>query len=176
MNDNVEFVITLPSSLGNEVAFFSRARATIGVLVQIIASAMDELVIAAPYIRGEEILGKGIIQYALQHAVEKRKINLSIVSTGESMDSITSLPWIRKNKSTVAFYCPKANIEPQKFLGSHAKFCIADKKIAYIGSANLTFLGLNQHLEMGVLVHDELALQVYDLWKLLIYKEFFIEV
>lgn len=175
MNERAEFVVTLPSSIDKEITFFAKARMTIGVLVQIIAEAQNEIVMAAPYIRGDDILGKGIIQHALQHAVEERAVRLSIVSTGESIDSITSLPWIKNNRSNIQFYSPKINLESKQYLGSHAKFCIVDKKSAYIGSANLTFLGLNQHLEMGILIHNDLAIQVYDFWELLKIKEFFIE-
>ncbi len=32
----------------------------------------------------------------------------------------------------------------------HAKFCIADAQVGYFGSANLTSLGLGQHVEIGV--------------------------
>ncbi len=34
---------------------------------------------------------------------------------------------------------------------------------------------MHKHLEMGTLVYGEMANQVYDIWRLLIKKEFFIE-
>ena len=173
MSNQVEIVLTLPQSLGPEMAYLARARTTLGALTQMIAQARLELVMAAPYIKGE-IFDQGILQSALQHAVEKRHVELSIVTTGESLDSFSNILWIASNRARVHFFRPKSNVDV-KHLGSHAKFCIADGQTAYIGSANLTFLGLNQQLEMGVLLHGELAKQVSDFWRLLVVNEFFIK-
>lgn len=174
MSDQVEFVITLPESLGAETAHVARARTTLGALTQMVAQSQQELVMAAPYIRGADIFGQGILQSALQYAVEIRKVELNIVTTGESLDSFIDVAWISANRDSVYFYRPKTNIETEQYLGSHAKFCIADRQVAYIGSANLTFLGLHQHLEMGVLLHGELAKQISDFWQLLAVKGFFV--
>lgn len=173
MSSQVELVLTLPQSLGPEMAYLARARTTLGALTQMVAQAQHELVMAAPYIKGD-IFGEGILQIALQQAVEKRHVELSIVTTGESLDSFANIAWILANQARVHFFRPKSNIDVEHHLGSHAKFCIADGQIAYIGSANLTFLGLHQHLEMGVLLYSELAKQVSDFWKLLIINEFFV--
>lgn len=173
MNSQVELVLTLPQSFGPEMAYLVHARTTLGALTQMVAQAQHELVMAAPYIKGE-ILGQGILQNALQHAVEKRHVELNIVTTGESLDSFTNITWIMANRARVHFFCPKGNVDIEQNLGSHAKFCIADGQIAYIGSANLTFLGLHQHLEMGVLLHGELAKQVSDFWRLSVINEFFV--
>ncbi len=155
------------------MAYLAHARTTLGALTQMVAQAQRELVMAAPYIRGD-IFGQGILQNALQYAVEKRHVQLSIVTTGESLDSFTNIDWIKANRGRVHFFRPKTNVDIEQHLGSHAKFCIADEQIAYIGSANFTFLGLHQHLEIGVLLYGELAKQVFDLWKLLRLNEFFI--
>jgi len=47
-----------------------------------------------------------------------------------------NIAWIETNRTRVQFFRPKANLELQQYLGSHAKFCIADWQVAYIGSAN----------------------------------------
>lgn len=172
MNSQVELVLTLPESLGPEMAYLARARTTLGALTQMVAQAQRELVMAAPYTKGD-IFGQGILQNALQHAVEKRHVELNIVTTGESLDSLANIAWIAANRVRVHFFRPKSNLNVEQLLGSHAKFCIADGQIAYIGSANLTFLGLHQHLEMGVLLYGELAKQVFDFWRLLIFNGFF---
>ncbi len=172
MSSQVELVLTLPQSLGPEMAYLAHARTTLGALTQMVAQAQHELVMAAPYIKGD-IFGEGILQIALQHAVEKRHVELNIVTTGESLDSFTNIAWIMANRARVHFFRPKSNVDIEQHLGSHAKFCIADGQIAYIGSANLTFLGLRQHLEMGVLLHDELAREVRNLWVLLTKSGFF---
>jgi phosphatidylserine/phosphatidylglycerophosphate/cardiolipin synthase-like enzyme len=174
MSSTVELVLTLPESLGTEVAYLAHARTTLGALTQMAAQAQHELVMAAPYINGS-IFGEVILQHAMQYAVEKRQVQLSIVTTGESLDGFMNITWIEANRTKVQFFRPKTNIELQQHLGSHAKFCLSDKQVAYIGSANLTYLGLHQHLEMGVLLQGELAKQVSDFWKLLILNEFFIE-
>lgn len=173
MSSQVELVLTVPQSLGSEMAYLAHARTTLGALTQMVAQTQQELVMAAPYIKGD-IFGQGILQNALRHAVEKRRIQLSIVTTGESLDSFTNIAWITANQARVRFFRPKINVDVEQHLGSHAKFCIADGQTAYIGSANLTFLGLHQHLEMGVLLHDELAKQVSDFWRLLMLNEFFV--
>jgi phosphatidylserine/phosphatidylglycerophosphate/cardiolipin synthase-like enzyme len=172
MSNQVEIVLTLPQSLGPKMAYLARARTTMGALTQMVAQAQNKLVMAAPYIKGD-IFGQGVLQNALQYAVEQRHVQLSVVSTGNSLDEFLEIPWIITNRARIIFYRPKINVEIEQ-LGTHAKFCIADEVTAYIGSANLTFLGLHQHLEMGVLLHDDLAKQVYDFWKLLIANEFFI--
>lgn len=173
MSNQVELVLTLPQSIGPEMAYLARARTTLGALTQMVALAQHELVMAAPYIKGG-IVGEGILQDALQHAVEKRYVELNIVTTSESLNSLSNIAWIMANRARVHFFRPKSNVDDKQHLGSHAKFCIADAQIAYIGSANLTFLGMHQHLEMGVLLHGELGKQVSDFWRLLIVNGFFV--
>lgn len=173
MSSQVELVLTVPQSLGLEMAYLAHARTTLGALIQMVAQTQHELVMAAPYIKGD-IFGQGILQTALQYAVERRHVQLNIVTTGESLDGFTSIAWITANRARVHFFRPKTNMDVEQYLGSHAKFCIADGVTAYIGSANLTFLGLHQHLELGVLLHGELATQVANFWRLLLLNGFFV--
>lgn len=172
-NQQVELVLTVPQSLGPEMAYLAHARTTLGALTQMVAQTQHELVMAAPYIKGD-MFGQSILQLALQHAVEKRHVQLSIVTTGENLDGLINISWVMANRARIYLFRPKTNMEIQQHLGSHAKFCIADGRTAYIGSANLTFLGLHRHLEMGVLLHEELARQVSDFWKLLVASGFFV--
>jgi phosphatidylserine/phosphatidylglycerophosphate/cardiolipin synthase-like enzyme len=174
VKNQTELVLTLPETLGPEMAHLAHARTTFGALTQMVAQSEQELVIAAPYIRGD-ILGESILQAALEHAVLKRHVEISIATTGKSLDGFNHIPWIVQNRSRVHLFRPKSNVDFEPNIGSHAKFCIADKRIAYIGSANITFLGLHKHLEMGVLVYDEMANQVYDFWRLLVKNEFLVE-
>lgn len=174
MKNQVELVLTIPDTLGPEMAHLARARTTLGALTQMIANSQHELVIGAPYIR-EDILGVSILQTALQHAVEKRQVDLSIVTTRESLNRFINIPWIVQNRARVHIFRPKSNFDIEENIGSHAKFCVADRHTAYIGSANLTFLGLHKHLEMGVLLNGDVAKQVCDFWRLLIISEFLVE-
>ena len=77
---------------------------------------------------------------------------------------------IQNNLKCITFYQPLANKLDENHLGSHAKFCICDSKKAYVGSANFSNLGLNQHFEMGVLLHGPLAKKM-QIWKKLIEEE-----
>ena len=172
-NQQVELVLTVPQSLGSGIAYLARARTTLGALTQMAAQTQHQLVIAAPYIKAD-VLGQGILQNALRYAVEQRHVHLSIVTTGENLDSFAEIVWIAANRTRVHFYRPKTNLDIEEHLGSHAKFCISDRQVAYIGSANLTYLGLHQHLEMGVLVYGQLANQVADFWTLLVTNGFFV--
>jgi phosphatidylserine/phosphatidylglycerophosphate/cardiolipin synthase-like enzyme len=174
MGNQTELVLTLPDVLGPEFANLAHARTTLGALTQMIAQSEQELVIASPYIR-KDILGESILHTALEYAVQERQVDISILTVGESLKRFSDISWIAHNRSRVHMFRPKSNVDFKQNIGSHAKFCIADKRIAYIGSANLTFLGLHKHLEMGVLVHDKIARQVYDFWKLLVKSEYLIE-
>jgi phosphatidylserine/phosphatidylglycerophosphate/cardiolipin synthase-like enzyme len=174
MKNKTELVLTLPETLGQEIVHLAHARTTLGALTQMVAQSQQELIIAAPYIR-EEILENSILQAALEYAVQKRHVEINIVTTGESLDRFISVPWIVQNRSRVHTFRPKSNVDFEPNIGSHAKFFIVDKRIAYIGSANITYLGLHKHLEMGVLVYDELANQVFEFWRLLVTNDFFVE-
>jgi phosphatidylserine/phosphatidylglycerophosphate/cardiolipin synthase-like enzyme len=59
---------------------------------------------------------------------------------------------------------PSAELGGEHTLGSHAKFCVADGESAYVGSANLTGAGLSGQLELGLLVHGEVARQIEQFW------------
>jgi phosphatidylserine/phosphatidylglycerophosphate/cardiolipin synthase-like enzyme len=61
-------------------------------------------------------------------------------------------------------------------LGSHAKFCVGDGCIAYVGSANLTGKGLSGQFEMGVLARGPIARQIAQFWELAVTSGLFVEV
>ena len=70
---------------------------------------------------------------------------------------------------------PQANILDENFIGSHAKFCVADGRAGYIGSANLTGRGLSGQVEMGVLVRGEVAAQIEEFCDYCISIELFVD-
>ena len=49
-------------------------------------------------------------------------------------------------------------------LGSHANFCVANRELANVGSANLTGSGLSGQVEMGVLIRGSVARQIDQFW------------
>lgn len=172
---NAEFVITAPESYGAELAYRARARTTIGVLTQLIAQAERSLVIAAPFIQSGEGMDTSPLADALRAALQ-RGVNVDVVSTGGGLQAVGAEELRRTVRGRLRLFQPRANLEDKRRLGSHAKFCLADDRHAYIGSANLTGPGLSTNLEMGVLVHGELARQISEFWKYLHEVGFFVEV
>lgn len=173
MDELIEFVITVPEPFGAELAYKTRTRTTLGVLTQLIACAQGELVLAAPFIQAERSLIAGPLADALQAAL-RRGVRTNIVSTNQGLQSLKQVNWLMDTTPNLRFFQPETNIERESQLGSHAKFCIADKAAAYVGSANLTGPGLAEHLEMGFLVHGKYAEQIADLWRFLVDKGFWV--
>ena len=174
MCELIEFVITVPESFGAELSYKTRARTTLGVLTQLIAGAQQNIVLATPFIHAERSLIEGPLAEALQAALQ-RGVRIDIVSTGQSLQSLRKVEWLGPPHQNVRFFQAKANIDREQRLGSHAKFCIADKTEAYVGSANLTGPGLAENLEMGFLVHGKHAKQIADFWELLVNKGFWVD-
>lgn len=170
----VEFVITVPEPYGAKLAYRARARTTLGVLTQLVSQAQQSLVIAAPFLQSSETLDRGPLAEAL-HAALRRGVAVDMVSIGSSLRSldISDIPMIGNGQ--LRFFQPLTNVEDKRRLGSHAKFCIADGKDAYIGSANLTGAGLSGNLEMGLLVRGEVARQIEQFWQHLLEIGFFVE-
>jgi phosphatidylserine/phosphatidylglycerophosphate/cardiolipin synthase-like enzyme len=170
-----EFVITTPEPYGAELAYKTRARLTLGALIQLIAQTKHSLVIGAPFVQPNSSFVNGLLVDALRGALQRR-VRMDIVSTGSSLEALDTEALQHIAWGQLRFFRPRPNVEDGSRLGSHAKFCIADKQHAYIGSANLTTPGLVGNLEMGVLVHDELALQIAEFWEFLLQTGFFVEV
>lgn len=169
----IEFVITVPEPYGAELASRVRARMTLGVLTQLVAQAERYLVIAAPYIQGGEKLHSSPLGIALQAALQ-RGIDMDVISTSSSLQALNIGTLRRIAKGKLRFLQPYSNVVDERELG-HAKFCLADGLHAYIGSANLTGRGLYGNLEMGVLVHGELAQQMEQFWRYLLEMGFLAE-
>lgn len=161
---SVQLVITAPEPYGAELAHRMRCRMTLGVLTQLLAQARKFVVIAAPFMQHGYGLSYGPLAEALRGALQ-RGVNVSIVSTGQSLQTL-DLTWLQHSaRGTLRLFRPEANVTDNQQLGSHAKFCIADGEWAYVGSANLTGPGLSRHLEMGILVSGDLAKQIEEFWK-----------
>ena len=173
--DNAEFVITAPEPYGAELAYRTRARLTLDALTQLIAQAKQSLVVASPFIQPNSGLDSGPLADALRGAL-RRGVMVDIVSTGSGLQSLALADLQRIAVGRLRFFQPRPNVEDERHLGSHAKFCIADSQHAYVGSANLTAPGLSGNLEIGLLVHGELALQIAEFWEFLLRTGFFIEV
>lgn len=162
--DKPSLVITLPQSIGLDFAYQTRARTTLGVLIQLFSEAKERVIIAAPFISlnknnlfNNELTG--IINSALERGVE-----IDVLSTGASLNKHEWIIDTRTIRGNFNLYRPSDNINDESKLGSHAKFCIMDGISAYIGSANLTGPGLSSQLEIGLLVQGDVAQQLQEFW------------
>jgi len=174
-SSNIEFVVTIPEPYGVELAYEARVRTTLGVITQLIAQAQQQLIVAAPFIQPHKSLESGPLAEALRAAL-RRGVNVDVVGTGSSLEALALDDRGQEARGRLRLFQPRVNVEDERRLGLHAKFYIADDRHAYIGSANLTIPGLSENLEMGLLIHGEIAQQIAEFWRLLLDKEFFIEV
>jgi len=170
-----ELVITAPEPYGTFLAYQSRSRTTLGVLSQLLAQATRRVIISAPFIQPGHGLGDGVLANAVQAAIG-RGVNIDVLSTGVSLQAIDRNRFLQGSAGKLKLYRPAANITDEQRLGSHAKFCVADGYSAYVGSANLTGPGLSGQLEMGLLVHGEIAHQIEQFWTYLIDVGIFVPV
>jgi phosphatidylserine/phosphatidylglycerophosphate/cardiolipin synthase-like enzyme len=169
-----ELVITIPSSFGPELANIIEARITIGVIIQLIAQSKKIVIIGAPFIQRAISEKNQDFKVAINSALN-RDVQVNIISTGTGLDTFPR-GLKQENIELIHYFQPQRNIDNKNQLGSHAKFCISDGKHAYIGSANLTDPGLFENLEMGILIHGNVAKQALKFWEYLVDKKFFIEV
>lgn len=155
---DVSFVITAPSGQAPVISFENRVRQTHGVLIDIIVSAKKYIVYSSPYLRDLSQANNNI-NNALISAL-KRGVQLSILSTSDALKNINLDQYKGYN---IHIYTP-FDFKKKTDVFSHAKFCLSDGIQVYLGSANFTFAGLNNNLEMGVFSKGTLAKQVESFW------------
>jgi phosphatidylserine/phosphatidylglycerophosphate/cardiolipin synthase-like enzyme len=158
-----ELVITAPEPYGSLLAYQTRCRTTLGVLSQLLVQADHRVIITAPFIQPGHGLANGALADAVQSAL-RRGVNVDVLSTGLSLQAIDRGRLLQYASGKLQLFQPSTNLSDERKLGSHAKFCVADGESAYVGSANLTNPGLFGQLEMGVLIHGELARQIEGFW------------
>lgn len=174
-HEKVELVIIPPEQFGIELVYQFCARTTLGVLTQLIAQAKTHIVIASPFLQPPEGLAISPLLAALKHALG-RNIFVDVICTGIGIE-IFKRGWNTfLGGGKIRLFRPKPNIDDERLLGSHAKVLISDAQHAYIGSANLTYPGLTGNLELGVLVHGNLAAQAASFFVYLMEIEYLIEV
>lgn len=170
---SVELVITAPEPYASELAYATRARITLGVLIQLFVEARQKIVIAAPFVQSHAILELGVLAEAISAALS-RGICIDFMSTRSNLEMTTLQTFAKSHRQQVRLFYPAFPSADISKLGSHAKFCIRDEEAAYVGSANLTTPGLgyagsalhqaSQHFEMGVLIRGGIAAQLYQFW------------
>jgi len=104
------------------------------------------------------------MEVALKASLD-RGVNVDVVSTGRSLATIDAATVRKRTLGVLRFFRPLANLQDEERLGSHAKFCLADGAVAYVGSANLTGPGLSEHVELGLLVRGDIARQIWNFWE-----------
>lgn len=171
----VELVATIPVVDGVDLAGEFGLRTTLGVLTEIIATADQHVVLGSPFLQGSRLqldpLGNAIT------AALRRGVCVDVISTSSSLASLRpGAARERTDGGSLRTFQPAPNVEDERALGSHAKFCAADGAIAYIGSANLTLKGVGGHLEMGTLVHGLLARRFWRLINRLFEVGYFVEI
>jgi phosphatidylserine/phosphatidylglycerophosphate/cardiolipin synthase-like enzyme len=162
-NLGLELVITAPEPYGAALGYRTRTRNTIGALTQMIAKAQEHVVLSAPYLQSGYGLSAGPLFSALTSAL-RRGVDVDIASTAQSLETLNPNQLAQGAKGALRLYRHFANVEDERNIGSHAKFCVIDSRWAYIGSANLTGPGLSKHLELGILVEGDIARQLAEFW------------
>ena len=159
-----ELVITAPQAYASSLAYHTRCRLTLGVLTQLMAEFRRHVVIAAPFFQVGYGVSRGPLADALRAAL-RRGVDVDVVSTGQALSALDTM-WLRdKTVGQLRLFQPQANIENERRIGLHAKFCVSDDERAYVGSANLTGPGLSEHFEMGLLIRGEVAQQIGSFWR-----------
>src|SRR5258708_5399767 len=120
-NNYVELVMTAPEPFGSSLAYHTRSRTTLGVLIQLLVESRSHLIISAPFMQAGYGLSAGPLDIALQSAL-RRGVNVNIVSTGKGLNTIDHNRLTNEYPGTLQMYRPNRNIEDERKLGSHAKF------------------------------------------------------
>lgn len=167
----VDLVITAPVPYAEEFAYAVRARSTLGVVIQLLATADRQVILAAPFLQAEPVLEVGVLAWALRAALS-RGVSVGLMTTRQNLDLPLVRAFHRRYPAQFRLYHPAFPTSDLSKLGSHAKFCIQDDRAAYVGSANLTAPALGGgdaqsrvHFEMGLLVEGAVARQLAAFWE-----------
>lgn len=169
----VEVVVTAPEVLGAEFVSRLGVRTTLGVLTELLASAQSHVIIAAPFIQGAEVLHTGPLGTALLAAF-KRGVQVDVLSTGASLVGLALGHLRAVAGARFRTFQSRENVKDPRVLGSHAKFCLCDGQHVYVGSANITQMGISGHFELGVLLHGKAAQEIFGLIRALIEVGYFV--
>lgn len=171
---SVDLVLTLPDLRGTPL-YQPGTRTTTGALTQIVAGARRKVILAAPFMQAGHGLSTGPIALAVEAALS-RGVRVDVLGTHGGLATLDTHRLCRSSRSVLRLWEASAHIARPEQLGSHAKFCVVDEHIAYVGSANFTGPGLSTQLEMGLLVEGPVAAQISAFWDLACRTGFFVEV
>jgi len=172
----VELVITAPDPIGVHIREKLGCRSTLGVLTQLLAQSRREVILATPFLRAEQgIIGGGSLFDAIAAALQ-RGVYVDVFSSGDGLQALLGSGLLAATLSHLRLYQPHVNAMDLHAIGSHAKVCICDGCLAYVGSANVTGPGLTTNLEIGILVEGEVAARLRQVWAYMVEEGFFIQV
>lgn len=139
---------TIPEILRRKVVV-PDLRQTAGVLLDIIDHARHQIWLTAPFIEqtGLEFLTEALL------AALVRGVSVCFVTRPGSTDGVVSALINRVKEHDLRGLRVFEVATEASDLGSHAKVCLADDEVCYLGSANLTAYGLGRHLELGARLH-----------------------
>lgn len=118
-------------------------RQTMGVLLELIDSACDEVLLATPYVDQPAV--KAVASALL--GARRKHVDVRVVTSPGRGHEFASLAKDVRSRGAVKITEVRTEISP---LGSHAKVLVVDRQRAYVGSANLTAAGLERNIEIGV--------------------------
>ncbi|MHB8152815.1 MAG: phospholipase D-like domain-containing protein [Vulcanimicrobiaceae bacterium] len=132
---------------------------TAGVIFSLIEQAQRELWIATPFLDSPSVeFLRGPITAAIDRGVCIRiltaECNVNLVDA--LVDPISA------SEDALRIWYADAAISD---LGSHAKAVVADRRSAYLGSANLTSYGLAKHFELGAALEGPAVSVLVDLFE-----------
>lgn len=137
---------TVPELLRHQI-LVPGLRQTAGVLLEIIDHARARLWLSAPFL---EPLAIDFLQGAVLGALARGVRVSFIVRPGAGATGGPLAAMIEHTEQRALVGLEVFEIETAASdLGSHAKVCLADDEICYLGSANLTTHGLGRHIELG---------------------------
>lgn len=140
---------TIPELLRREVVV-PNLRQTAGVLLDIVDHARRHVWITAPFV---ERLGLEFLTGAIVAALG-RGVSVALITRPGSLAAghLSTLVERVEAEALRGLRIFEVSTEASD-LGSHAKVCLADDEVCYLGSANLTAYGLGRHLELGARLH-----------------------
>lgn len=136
---------TVPERLRRRVVV-PGLRQTAGILLDIIDHAREELWMTAPFI---ERTGIAFLRDAIVGALA-RGTRVMLITRPDPVGHQAIAPLMTRVECEGLSGLTVIEVETEASeLGSHAKVCLADDNVCYLGSANLTAHGLGRHLELG---------------------------
>jgi phosphatidylserine/phosphatidylglycerophosphate/cardiolipin synthase-like enzyme len=138
-------------------------RQTAGVLLELIDGSTEEVLLATPFVDAPAI---GTLADSLL-AARRRGVDVAVVTSVGSGGVVGRLASLQREDNAGNLRITEVRTD-MSLLGSHAKVLVADRRRAYVGSANMTVAGFGRNVEVGVEVQGP---QVADLARLLLALE-----